>query len=110
MLAQVLPQVTSPAGQLQTPAVQVAPRGQKKPHAPQFCSLVAVSTQPMVGPQLTAPAPQTHWPDTHMPSGPHLLPHTPQLLTSAARSAQVFCWLHATWPTGQAVHMPDTHI
>jgi hypothetical protein len=91
-------------GQVQLPALQVLPAGQRRPHPPQLVLLVAVSTQ--LGPHRLWPAAQAQLPAVQVVPAPQIRPQAPQLLLFVARSRQTplqtFC------PVGQL--MPGSTI
>jgi len=87
------------------PWLQTSPAGQRLPHAPQFCTLVASVSQTLPPPPPPIPPPaQDVWPSGHahvpltqLPPRAHVVPHFPQSFALVSVST------HAVWP------MPTEH-
>lgn len=76
-LAQLSPQSMPPFGHAHCPAWHSVPAGHALPHAPQFKTLVCVSTQ-LVPHCVRAPQPEAQRPDRHTCLAEHATSHAPQ--------------------------------
>jgi len=86
VLTHAVPQLVSPAGQVQLPLTHVAPVGQTCPHIPQ---LFVSFTLTHVPEQNICPGPQAHAPAEHISFAGHTLPHIPQFCGSVNGLTQV---------------------
>jgi hypothetical protein len=107
--AQSMPQLVSPALQVQTLDTHVAPAGQRLPQLPQLRSSVCVSTQAPAMPHEVSPVghPPVHVPPTHWLPGPQRVPQPPQSFGSVLVSTQAVP--HIVVPVPH-VHMLETQL